>query len=75
MATDPSAGARPTLLVATTPFVAGYRVAETRGQVFGLVVRSRGLAGNVAAGVDHRFHDVEEDLRVLVFWAPPHGRG
>lgn len=26
----------------------------------------------VAAGVEHRFHDVEEDLRVLVFWAPPH---
>jgi mannose-6-phosphate isomerase-like protein (cupin superfamily) len=26
----------------------------------------------VAAGVAHRFHDIEEDLRVLVFWAPPH---
>lgn len=26
----------------------------------------------VAAGVQHRFHDIEEDLRVLVFWAPPH---
>ena len=26
----------------------------------------------VAAGVEHRFHSVEEDLRVLVFWAPPH---
>ena len=26
----------------------------------------------VAAGVDHRFHEIEEDLRVLVFWAPPH---
>ena len=26
----------------------------------------------VAAGVDHRFHDIAEDLRVLVFWAPPH---
>jgi mannose-6-phosphate isomerase-like protein (cupin superfamily) len=26
----------------------------------------------VAAGVDHHFHDIEEDLRVLVFWAPPH---
>ncbi|HEX2221305.1 MAG TPA: cupin domain-containing protein [Candidatus Limnocylindria bacterium] len=25
----------------------------------------------VAAGVDHRFHDVDEDLRVLVFWSPP----
>jgi len=25
----------------------------------------------VAAGVDHRFHDIEKDLKVLVFWAPP----
>src|SRR5690349_10886674 len=23
----------------------------------------------VEAGVDHRFHDIEEDIRVLVFWA------
>lgn len=29
----------------------------------------------VAAGVDHRFHDIDEDLRVLVFWAPPHKAG
>lgn len=26
----------------------------------------------VAAGVEHHFHDVDEDMRVLVFWAPPH---
>jgi mannose-6-phosphate isomerase-like protein (cupin superfamily) len=26
----------------------------------------------VAAHVRHRFHDIEEDIRVLVFWAPPH---
>jgi mannose-6-phosphate isomerase-like protein (cupin superfamily) len=26
----------------------------------------------VAARVEHRFHDITEDLRVLVFWAPPH---
>src|ERR1700682_6298705 len=29
----------------------------------------------VARGVEHHFHDIEEDLRVLVFWAPPHLRG
>ena len=29
----------------------GYRVAEVRGHVFGLVVRSRGLAGNIMAGL------------------------
>jgi mannose-6-phosphate isomerase-like protein (cupin superfamily) len=27
----------------------------------------------VGAGVEHRFHAVEEDLHVLVFWAPPYG--
>src|SRR3954462_9822721 len=27
----------------------------------------------VGAGVDHRFHSVDEDLHVLVFWAPPYG--
>jgi mannose-6-phosphate isomerase-like protein (cupin superfamily) len=26
----------------------------------------------VGAGVEHRFFDVEEDLHVLVFWAPPY---
>jgi mannose-6-phosphate isomerase-like protein (cupin superfamily) len=25
----------------------------------------------VAAGVEHRFHDITADLEVLVFWAPP----
>jgi mannose-6-phosphate isomerase-like protein (cupin superfamily) len=27
----------------------------------------------VGARVAHLFHSVEEDLRVLVFWAPPSG--
>lgn len=39
------------MIIATTPYIAGQRVVETKGQVFGLVVRSRGLAGNVAAGL------------------------
>lgn len=26
----------------------------------------------VAAGVEHHFHSIGDDLRVLVFWAPPH---
>ena len=39
------------MIVATTPFVAGHRVTETKGQVYGLVVRSRGLGGNIAAGL------------------------
>ena len=27
----------------------------------------------VEAGVDHRFHDIEEDLAVVVVFAPPEG--
>jgi uncharacterized protein YbjQ (UPF0145 family) len=39
------------MLVTTTENVAGYRVTEVKGQVFGVVVRSRGLAGNLMAGL------------------------
>ena len=39
------------MMTATTPYIAGWRVQETKGQVFGLVVRSRGFAGNIAAGL------------------------
>jgi uncharacterized protein YbjQ (UPF0145 family) len=58
------------MIVATTPFIAGYRISETKGQVFGLVVRSRGLAGNVAAGLRslvggeiHEYTQLLEDTR------------
>lgn len=39
------------MIVATTENIAGRRVAQTLGQTFGVVVRSRGLAGNIAAGL------------------------
>ena len=39
------------MVITTTPFVAGFRVQESKGQVFGLVVRSRGLAGNITASL------------------------
>ena len=39
------------MIVATTENIAGHRITETIGQVFGVVVRSRGLGGNVMAGV------------------------
>ena len=39
------------MIVATAPFIAGHRVTETKGQVFGLVVRSRGFSGNLIAGL------------------------
>jgi len=39
------------MLVVTTENVPGFRVREVKGQVFGVVVRSRGLAGNLMAGL------------------------
>jgi uncharacterized protein YbjQ (UPF0145 family) len=39
------------MIVSTAPFIAGHRVVETKGQVFGLVVRSRGLSGNLIASL------------------------
>ena len=37
--------------IVTTPYMPGSRVVESKGHVFGLVVRSRGLAGNISAGL------------------------
>ena len=39
------------MLVATTEKLAGYTTKQSLGQVFGLVVRSRGLGGNLMAGL------------------------
>lgn len=39
------------MIVVTSEYVAGYRVKETKGQAFGVVVRSRGMAGNIVAGL------------------------
>lgn len=43
------------MLVVTTENVPGHRVREIKGQCFGVVVRSRGLAGNLAAGLRSLF--------------------
>ena len=58
------------MIVTTTPFVAGYRVAEAKGMVFGLVVRSRGIGGNLMAslrsiggGEIHEYTELLEDAR------------
>lgn len=37
------------IIVVTTEEIVGYEIEETIGEVFGLVVRSRGLAGNIKA--------------------------
>ena len=58
------------MIVATTPYLAGHRVIETKGMVFGLVVRSRGLGGNIMAGLRsigggeiHEYTELLEDTR------------
>jgi uncharacterized protein YbjQ (UPF0145 family) len=45
------AGKERPMLIVTTETIAGRRVVETKGEVFGVVVRSRGLGGNITAGL------------------------
>ena len=39
------------MIVVTTENLTGYTVREVKGQVFGVVVRSRGIGGNFVAGL------------------------
>src|SRR5437588_13062571 len=39
------------MIIVTTENLHGHRVVEVKGQVYGLVVRSRGLGGNIMAGL------------------------
>jgi uncharacterized protein YbjQ (UPF0145 family) len=39
------------MFVVTSEHVIHHRITETKGQVFGVVVRSRGLGGNIMAGL------------------------
>ena len=58
------------MLVCTTEGIAGYRTVQTFGQCFGVVVRSRGLGGNIMAGLRsivggeiHEYTQLLEDAR------------
>ena len=58
------------MIISTTPYIAGHRVIETKGQTFGLVVRSRGFSGNLIAslrslggGEIHEYTSLLEDTR------------
>ena len=58
------------MIVVTTPYLAGHRIIESKGMVFGLVVRSRGLGGNLmaalrslAGGEIHEYTSLLEDTR------------
>ncbi|WP_102691533.1 YbjQ family protein [Rummeliibacillus pycnus] len=39
------------MLVVTTERIEGYKVVDVKGPVFGLIVRSRGLGGDIMAGL------------------------
>jgi len=58
------------MLVVTTENIKGYKVTDVKGQVFGVVVRSRGLGGNIIAGLRsivggeiHEYTSLLEDTR------------
>src|SRR5688572_11246425 len=58
------------MIVVTTPYVPGHRITDSKGMVFGLVVRSRGIGGNLMAGLRslgggeiHEYTSLLEDTR------------
>ena len=58
------------MIVVTTPYLPGHRITESKGMVFGLVVRSRGLGGNLMASIRslgggeiHEYTSLLEDTR------------
>ncbi len=58
------------MIVVTTDTVSKHKIATTFGQVFGVVVRSRGLGGNIVAslrslagGEIHEYTSLLEDSR------------
>src|SRR3954466_16165098 len=58
------------MIVATTPYIAGHRIVETKGQTSGLVVRSRGFFGilfaslrSIGGGEIHEYTSLLEDTR------------
>jgi uncharacterized protein YbjQ (UPF0145 family) len=58
------------MIIVTTEEITGYEITASLGQVFGVVVRSRGLGGNIVAGVRsiiggeiHEYTEMVEDSR------------
>lgn len=58
------------MLVVTTENIIGYKIKEVKGEVFGVVVRSRGLGGTMLAGLRsliggeiHEYTSLLEDTR------------
>ncbi|WP_421998867.1 heavy metal-binding domain-containing protein [Reyranella sp.] len=58
------------MIIVTTESIAGHRTVTTLGQVFGVVVRSRGIGGNIVAslrsivgGEIHEYTQLLEEAR------------
>jgi uncharacterized protein YbjQ (UPF0145 family) len=58
------------MIVVTTDTVANSKITQSLGQVFGVVVRSRGIGGNIVAGLRsiaggeiHEYTELLEDSR------------
>src|SRR4029078_2451622 len=58
------------MIIVTTPYLSGHNIVESKGMWFGLVVRSRGLGGNIMAGLRslgggeiHEYPSLLEDTR------------
>ena len=58
------------MIIVTTENITGYKVIEVKGQVFGLIVRSRGFGGTLMAslrslvgGEIHEYTSMLEDAR------------
>ena len=58
------------MIVATTENIAGHRTRQVLGQAFGVVVRSRGIGGNLVAGLRsiiggeiHEYTELLEEAR------------
>jgi uncharacterized protein YbjQ (UPF0145 family) len=58
------------MIVVTTDTVANFKITQSLGQVFGVVVRSRGIGGNIVAGLRsiaggeiHEYTELLEDSR------------
>jgi uncharacterized protein YbjQ (UPF0145 family) len=51
MSAPAAAGASQAILLVTSNYASGYRVDKVLGMVYGITVRSRGIGGNLVAGL------------------------
>lgn len=54
------------MIVTTTENIVGHQITESLGQVFGVVVRSRGLSGNIVASLRTIFGGEIKEYTALV---------